>query len=80
MAKYNNKPLLLLFVLATTIAAAVAVSPRPAISASPDVPCATDDQKSAQVTCGPCEDRVCVAGHCRCVRVKCRGGPGSVRG
>ena len=80
MARYKIKPLRLLFVFATIIAAAVAATPRPAISASPDVSCVTNYQRSAQVSCGPCEDRVCALGHCRCVRVKCRGGPGSVRG
>jgi len=80
MANYKIKSLQSFFVFVTIITAAVAATPRSAISASQDVPCATNYQRSAQVTCGPCEDRVCVAGHCRCVRVKCRGGPGSVRG
>ena len=80
MANYKTKLLRSLFLFVTIIVAAMVVTPRSAISAWQGVPCVTNDQRLAEVSCGPCEDRVCVAGHCRCVRVKCRGGPGSVRG
>jgi hypothetical protein len=80
MANHKIKSLRSLFVFVTIIVAAMAATPRSAISAAQDVPCLTNYQKLAEVSCGPCEDRVCVAGHCRCVRVKCRGGPRSIRG
>lgn len=80
MPRYKIKWLRSLFVFVTMIVAAMAATPRSAISASQDVPCVTHNQKLAQVTCGECEDRVCVAGHCRCVRVVCRKGVHSTRG
>jgi len=80
MANYKIKFLQSFLVFVTIIVAAMAAAPRASLSAAQDVPCVTNHQRLAQVTCGPCEDRVCVAGRCRCVRVKCRGGVRSIRG